>query len=123
MYKNIIIYTYNQLNFIIINYIYDIKLFVLINKTEFKNSLVKILLLSRLKSSDTLWYKKGRKNYIKTKDYLRAQLNRNAEYKCKRYGKGILVESKDNIVSRTLLRQAHWSESNYTKNSRNTGGL
>ena len=42
---------------------------------------------------------------MKAKDYLRAQLNRNGEYKCKRYRKGILVKSKNNIISRTLLSE------------------
>ena len=42
---------------------------------------------------------------MKAKDYLRAQLNRNGEYKYKGYGKRILVESKSNIVSRTLLSE------------------
>ena len=38
-----------------------------------------------------LWYKEGRKNHMKAKDYLRRQFNKDEDYKCKRYGKGMLV--------------------------------
>ena len=50
-----------------------------------------------------LWYKEGRKNYMKAKDYLRSQLYNDKEYNCKGYGKGILVETKNSLISRILM--------------------
>ena len=52
-----------------------------------------------------LWYREGNRNYMKAKGYLRAQLNKNEKYKCKRYRKGIMVESKNDMISRTLLSE------------------
>ena len=34
-----------------------------------------------------LWYKEGRKNHMKAKDYLRRRFNKDEDYKCKRYRK------------------------------------
>ena len=52
-----------------------------------------------------LWYKEGRKNHMKAKDYLRRQFNKDEDYKCKRYGKGMLVEAENEMVSNLLLSE------------------
>ena len=46
-----------------------------------------------------------RKNHMKAKDYLKRQFNKDEDYKCKRYGKGMLVEARNEMVSRVLLSE------------------
>ena len=41
-------------------------------------------------------------NHLKAKDYLNRQFNKDEDYKCKRYGKGMLVEAGNEMVNRVL---------------------
>ena len=47
---------------------------------------------------------------MKAKDYLRRQFNKGEDYKCKRYGKGMLVEAESEMVSDLLLSEGLTNE-------------
>ena len=49
---------------------------------------------------------KREEKLYEVKDYLRSQLYNENEYNCKRYGKGILVETKNSLISRILMSKS-----------------